>query len=88
MLEDEGHVALRRRLACNVAAADLDTSGVWLFQPGDQPQRRRLAGTRRSEQHDELAVADGKIQVGDRLRFAEALAQPLENDVRHVGPRH
>ena len=61
-------------------------AGVGRFEAGDEPQRRGLAGARRPEQHDELAVADRQRQVGDRLRRPEALGDVLSScDLSHDG---
>ena len=60
LLEDEGDVARGRRAPRHVAPADDDRAGVRPLEPGDQAQRRGLAGAGRPEQHDELAVADGE----------------------------
>ena len=88
MLEHEGSVARGRRQLRRVAPADVDRPGVGLFQPGDQPQRRRLAGTGRPEQHDELAVGDVQIEIFDRLVIAERLADALQENFSHAGLRH
>ena len=51
--------------------------GVGQLEPGDQPQRRGLAGAGRPEQHEELAVGDGQRQVVDRRDGAEALGDAV-----------
>ena len=86
MLEDEGDVARRRRQRRDVRAADGDRAGVGLLEPGDQPQRRGLAGAGRPEQHDELAVGDVEVEAVDRLMVAEALGDAFEDDVSHARP--
>ena len=58
LLEHEGDVALGRLQPGRHPAADLDGAAIRLLEPGDQPQRRGLAGAGRPEQHDELAVGD------------------------------
>ena len=45
-----------------------DRARVRPLEAGDQAQRRRLAGAGRPEQHDELAVGDGEVEVGRRRR--------------------
>ena len=49
-LEDHAHVALVRRGAGDVLAVDEQRAGRRLVEPGQQPQRRRLAAARRPEQ--------------------------------------
>ena len=55
-----------------------------MLEPGDQPQRRGLAGAGRPEQHEELAVGDGQRQVVDRLLAAEALGDAVQPDLSHA----
>ena len=69
----------RRRRASAGSAAVRSTppmrmrARIGALEPGDEAKRRRLAGARRAEQDDELAVGDGERQVGDGLDVAEAL---------------
>ena len=78
MLEDEGDVARGRRQRRRIAAGDMDRARIGPLQPGDQAQRRRLAGPGRPEQHDELAVGDVQVEIVDghvlAERFGDALA--------------
>ena len=83
LLENEGDVALRRRRGADVAAADSHTTGILPLQPGDQAQGRGLAGTRRAQQHDQLAVPDVERETGDRLDLAESLGHGGEADLSH-----
>ncbi len=83
LLEHERHVAQRRRLVRCIAVADHDRAGIGLFEPGDQPQQRRLAGAGRSQQHDELAVRNGDAQVLDRLDGAEAFGDAVDKNFSH-----
>ena len=77
LLEHHRHVALRRGLAHHVAAADGDAARVRRLEPGDQPQRRGLAGAGRPEQHHEGAVGNGHASMSlHRGDVAEALADP------------
>ena len=74
LLEDEGDVAAGRRHAGHVAAADRHAAGIRRLEPGDEPQRRRLAGAGRAEQHDEFAVRDGVARItcnSQTLRYDE-----------------
>ena len=54
------------------------------LQPGDHAQQRRLPAARRADEHDELAVADGQVDVVDGDDAAgEDLAHALEADAAH-----
>ena len=57
-----------------------------MLQAGDQAQGRGLAGTGRTQQHDELAVIEVEIETVDRDSVAEGLAHLLETDVSHARP--
>jgi hypothetical protein len=58
MLEDEADIALLHGLSEASHRRRRDAPAVGMFQPGDQPQQRRLAGTGRAEQRDQFARAD------------------------------
>ena len=66
LLQHQRHVALGRTPVADVGAVDEDLSVGRLFEPGDQAQRRRLAGAGLAEQHEELAVADVEVEVAQR----------------------
>ena len=53
-------------------------------EAGEHADRRRLAGTVRAEQAEDLAVPDREGQVVHRLDRAEALAEALHLD--HLAP--
>ena len=53
----------RGALEGDVLAAEQDLAAGRQFEPGDHPQRRRLAAARRPEHDEELAVGDGEIGV-------------------------
>ena len=56
-----------------------------VLEPGDHPQRGRLAAARRPEQHEELLVGDVEGQVVDGDDVAEPLRDVLERDPSHGG---
>ena len=88
LLEHEGDVARGRRRARSCRAADQDRPASGRFEPGNEPQRRRLAGAGRPEQHDELAVGDR--QATSRRPPATSLKRlrdALEDDLSHGRPR-
>ena len=66
-----------RRSACEVDAVEEDRPGGRLLEPGDEPQCRGLAASRRPEQREELARADRQVDAVDGHELAEAL---LETD--------
>ena len=82
-LEHHGDVARAGRQVVDDLAADPDRACGNLLEPGDHPQRRRLAATRRTHQRDEFAVGDRKIDRPHRFDSAVALDQLFERDRRH-----
>jgi hypothetical protein len=73
VLEHHRDVALLRRLAIDHGVADRHFAAGDLLEAGDHPQERRLAASRRSDQHAELAVADLDIDAADHMRRPEPL---------------
>ncbi len=67
-------------------SVDRHGAGRDRLQPGDHPQHRRLAAARRAEQHHELAVRDGEVDVvhGRRGSARVPLGQPIDRYDRHV----
>jgi hypothetical protein len=86
VLEDHGDVALARRQRVDHAVADADVAGRERLEPGEQPQRRRLARARRPDDDHELAVADLERELGHRHRGPEAPRRAVVRDRRHVSP--
>ena len=62
VLEHHGDVAVARPHVADVAIADVDRAGVERFEPGEHAQRRRLARARRTDEHQELTVADLEVE--------------------------
>ena len=83
VLEDHRDVALARRDVVDDALADPDRPRRERLEPGEQPQRRRLARAGRADEHHELAVRDLERELRDGGRLAEALRHVLEGDGRH-----
>ena len=83
LLQHQSHVALGRAPIGNIDAVDEHLARGRLLEPGDQAQRRRLAGAGLAEQHEELAVGDVEIEVLQRGVAAEGLGDVLELDVGH-----
>jgi hypothetical protein len=63
LLEDEGDIAGRRIERGDVVAGDGDPAAVHLLEPRHEAERRRLAGTGRAEEDEELAIGDGQRHV-------------------------
>ena len=62
--------------------ADLELALGDVLEPGDHPQRGRLAAARRADEDHELAVGDLEVQVLDGLEaVGVALGDVLESDV-------
>ncbi len=80
-LEDHVDVSLGGGHIGHVAALEEDPSLGRLLEPGDHPQRGRLAAARRAEQREELSLADRQADVVDGLDAPEILRDVLENDV-------
>ena len=68
----------------DVAAVDLDRAVADRLQSGDDPQQRGLAAARRPHQHQELAIADGEIDVLQHLHGAEGLCDVVDRDRCHA----
>ena len=64
------------------AAADLDAAGLYVFQPGDQPQRGRLAAAGRADEAMHLAGRDREADRIDHQPLAEAVAERLDHETR------
>src|SRR5205085_2235774 len=60
------------------AVAQRDLAGVRLLEPGDEPQRRRLAATARAEQREDFPARDVERRAVDSGHCAEVLADGVE----------
>jgi hypothetical protein len=83
-LEHHGDVARLGRQVRHVATLDHDPPGVRRLQPCQEPQQGRFSATRRPDQDQELAIADGEIDVVQHANGAEALLQADDVDGRHA----
>src|SRR5690606_7727273 len=63
--------------------ADHDAPAGGRLEPGNHPERRRLAAAGRPEQADELAVPDGDAEIGDGGEIAELLRDLVETYRSH-----
>ena len=85
-LEHHRDVAVLRRQRGDVAIADVDRPLVDRLEPGQHPQRRRLAASRRADEHEELAVGDGQVEVVDGGVLEPAVRARRAGE-RHLGHR-
>src|SRR5205823_10608821 len=85
-LEDEAGIALPRRPARNVMAAETDLARRRYDETGDHAQGRCLAATGWAQQHYELALPDVEIDAGDRVNIAVCLGETGELQSCHGGP--
>ena len=80
VLEDHRDVAVLRRAVVDHLAADLQLAAGDVLEPGDHPQRRRLAAARRPDQDHELAVGDVEVHVLDGfVAVVEDLGDAIED---------
>ena len=80
VLEDETNFAIARRLLGDVLAVADDGPGVGDFESRDDAQQRRLAGSRRSEQREQLAVRNVEADALERRKAAELLRNTIDGD--------
>ena len=84
VLEDHRHVAGLRRQVVHDLPADPHRPRGDVLEPGDHPQRRRLAAARRADEDDELAVLDLEVELLDGARpVGVDLGQLVELDRGH-----
>jgi hypothetical protein len=84
VLEDHRDVAVLRRQPVHDVIADANRPLGDVLEPGDHPQRRGLAAAGRTDEDNELPVADLEVQPGDGLRAVRVdLRQLLELNLRH-----
>src|SRR5437868_3923009 len=86
LLEHEGHIARRRLEPVDVLPANRNRSLAGFLETGDEPERRRLAGPRRTQQHHELAIRHIESEIGDSPCLAKALAQVPDRYLSHDSP--
>ena len=81
LLADVGYGALTMDAVASQA-------GVGLFQPGDDPQGRRLAGGAGAEQAEELPGGDVQIDAAEGFDLSVTLGDAGEPKIRHLVHRH
>ncbi len=67
----------------DLRAADPDPPGLDRLEQVDAAQKRRLAGARRTDQADDLVLADVEVDPAQHLELAERLVHAL--DPKHRG---
>ena len=86
VLEHHRDVAFLRRNAIDDPAADADLAMGDFLESGQHAQQRRLAATRRTDEHAEFAVGDVDVDTTNDLRRAEILLHRSDADCRHAPP--
>src|SRR4029077_19006136 len=64
VLKDHRHVALSRVKPVDEPVSNADLALADLLEPGEHPQRRRLAATGWSDDHHQFAGVDPEVEVG------------------------
>ena len=80
-LEHHRDPAIGRRDARDLLAVEFHPPAVRRLEPGDDPERRGLAGRARPEQAEELPVPDVEVDAVQGDHRAEALPHPFEAEV-------
>jgi hypothetical protein len=87
VLKDHRDVAVPWPPLVDDLAIDLELAGSDVLKPGDEPQGRRLARTRRADQDHEFAVSDLEVHVPHGLETVPiSLPDVLEEDLGHRLP--
>ena len=86
VLEHHGDVPVLGRQVVDHPVADRDRAAGDLLQPGDGPQRGRLAAPGGADEHHELAVRDVKAQLVNGLDAARVgLFHVIKDYLCHLG---
>ncbi len=72
-----------RHVRIDALAANEDLARGRPLQPRNHPEQGRLAAPRRTEQHEELPLADGQIDSVHRVEVTESSAQVAQLDADH-----
>ena len=67
VLENHGDVAILRLHVGDVGITDQDTALIDFLQAGQHTKSRRLTATRGTNQDEELAILDFKVQIPDKF---------------------
>ena len=88
VLEHEPDVAALGRQVCGVDPLDVHRPRVGPFEPGDDPQQRRLAAARRAEQRQQLAGRDAHRDVVEGDEVPEPLVDADHLDAHNRSISH
>ena len=84
-LEDHRDVSVARRHVIDDPVADQEPAARDVLEPGDHPQRGRLAAARRADEDHELPVVDDEIHRVDGCRAVRVgLRDTVERNSRHA----
>jgi hypothetical protein len=81
VLEDKPYFSVSHRPGGCVLVAKIELPRLGRFEPGDDPQERSLAGARRPQQCNQLAILDLKVDPAQRARSAEIFRDADDPDV-------
>ncbi len=85
ILKNHGDVAHPGGDIVDEAVADIDLSAASLFQAGDHAERSRFTASARTDEDDELAVADVETHIVDGVKAVGVdLVEVLQDDVGHL----
>ena len=82
-LEHHGDVPVLRIEVVDDPASDDDVARGRLLQPGDHAHRGRLSAPRGTEEHEELPVSDGQVEVVDPDEVTPALGDVAQLNFGH-----
>ncbi len=97
VLEDHRDISVAGREPIGPHASDPEAPRIRRLQPGDQPQERALARTRRPDDHEQRTSADRQVNRGDRLHPARIglrnaaqldLSQRFSPSIRDTDPKN
>src|SRR5438477_83098 len=77
-----------RHIAIHTLVADVDLPRRGSLETGDHPEQSRLARAGRTQQHEELPVADRQAHAVHRVQVSEVLSQGSDFDASHRSGRY
>src|ERR1039457_232504 len=86
VLKHHADAALVRRHIVHFALVEADLPLVRSVEAGDQPQQRRLAAARRTQEGEHLAFLDGEVDSAYHLKRPEPLGQVTNCDAHLKSP--
>ena len=75
------------RQGAEIVAADDDRPGLWRFEPAKQREERGLAGARRSDEREMVALVDVEVQFVEHGEGTGSRREPVNETVHSNGGR-